>query len=92
MATHWGTFNKGTTLSACHSIAVNALTAEGFSQVNTAADGPQFLLGVSGAVVVSVFLDPISSVNIRVTVAAHSDDSVAAESGRNRVRTRLANG
>jgi hypothetical protein len=90
--THWGTFNKGTALTACHTIAQNALTAEGFPAANTAGDGPQFLLGVAASVMVTVFLDPLAPASTRITVAAYSDDSAAAESARNRVRTRIVSG
>jgi hypothetical protein len=92
VVTHWGTFNKRGALAGCHTIAQNALTAEGFPGANTTADGPQFLLGVGGAVMVTVFLDPLAATDTRITVAAYSDDSAAAEGARNRVRTRIANG
>lgn len=89
MTTHWGTFNKGNPLAGCHTIAQGALAGEGLQIADTNADGAQFLLGYSAQVMVTVFLDPLAPANTRITVAAYSDDSAAAEGARNRVRQRI---
>ncbi len=92
MITHWGTFNKGSSFGSCSGIAQSALVAEGYRVADTAADGPQFLLGVGGQEMVTVFLDPVAPSDTRITVAAYSDDSGAAEGARNRVRSRIVAG
>jgi hypothetical protein len=92
MITHWGTFNKGSSLWSCSVIAQNALSTEGYRLADTVADGPQFLLGVGGQELVTVFLDLVTLTNTRITVAAHSEDSAAAEGARNRVRSRIVMG
>ncbi len=90
MIAHWGTFNKNDSLDHCYALAVVALADEGLRVEDTAADGPQFLLGSEVGLITSVFLFPAGAMNTRVTVAAFSDDSAAAEGARNRVRQRIS--
>jgi hypothetical protein len=90
MSAHWGTFNKIDSLGHCHALAATALADEGLNVEDTAGDGPQFLLGSRPGLTTSVFLFAAGPMDTRMTVAAFSSDSAAAEGARNRIRQRIS--